>query len=146
MTPIKNFDFFSSQNEIVSFFIEEGFDLVKGQQLLRSEWLMSKNGMYSLLMTKDGRLELFSCNSKRPVWTKTPADRLVMQSDGNLVLYDDMSNVVWESKTNKLTNGNRFELQNNGNMVVVSETGQVVWAQNITQSKSILIFSIYFYY
>ena len=113
----------------------------KGEQLSRSEWLASDNELFSLLMRKNGQLELYFCNSKRPLWVIDSADRLAMQSDGNLVLFDSSNNLVWESGTKK-SKVDRLVLQNDGNLAILSATNQVVWSLNSSQCKN---FSLLYY-
>ncbi len=54
---------------------------------------------------------------------------LVLQRDGNLVLYDARRNPLWASNTN----GQRVEkclMQRDGNLVLYHRNGQPVWASN----------------
>ena len=54
---------------------------------------------------------------------------LVMQRDGNLVLYDARRHPLWASNTN----GQRVEkciMQRDGNLVLYLRNGQPVWASN----------------
>lgn len=60
-------------------------------------------------------------------WLASPAGRLVMQDDGNLVLYAAQNTAIWASNTG----GNRgayLALQGDGNAVVISSTGRPLWA------------------
>jgi hypothetical protein len=55
--------------------------------------------------------------------------RLVMQRDGNLVLYDQRRQPLWASNTQ----GQRVErciMQRDGNLVLYLRNGQPVWASN----------------
>jgi len=55
--------------------------------------------------------------------------RLVMQRDGNLVLYDRRRHPLWASNTE----GQRVEkciMQRDGNLVLYLRNGQPVWASN----------------
>ncbi|HET6919148.1 MAG TPA: fibronectin type III domain-containing protein [Jiangellaceae bacterium] len=104
-----------------------GDTLAAGQKLDRGQWLMSSDGRYTLHMQTDGNLVAYN-SAHRAIWatdrlgtfaivqwdgnfveygsgalwaTNTAgsgANRLVMQSDGNLVLYAG-SRVVWASNT-----------------------------------------------
>lgn len=55
--------------------------------------------------------------------------QLVLQRDGNLVLYDKRRHPLWASNTN----GQRVEkciMQRDGNLVLYHRNGQPVWASN----------------
>ncbi len=54
--------------------------------------------------------------------------RLVMQSDGNLVVYDEFNRARWASNT--VNRGWRAAFQEDGNFVVYSRSGRAVWASN----------------
>ncbi|MFJ6901940.1 hypothetical protein [Streptomyces hokutonensis] len=51
--------------------------------------------------------------------------RLVMQTDGNLVVYDELSQPRWGSDT--VGHGWRATLQDDGNFVVYTRSNQAVW-------------------
>jgi surface antigen len=53
--------------------------------------------------------------------------RLIMQSDGNLVLYTSSGQTLWDSQTNGHL-GAYAVLQGDGNLVVHSATGSVLWS------------------
>ena len=76
----------------------ESIILARSQVLNNGESLYSKNGLYQLILQSDGNLVVY--RSATPVWsTRTNAskpDRLVMQDDGNLVLYRGFS-AAWDS-------------------------------------------------
>ncbi|MEU9719596.1 hypothetical protein [Streptomyces sp. NPDC047976] len=55
--------------------------------------------------------------------------RLVMQTDGNLVLYGSNWGVCWASHTYGL-GGNRAVYQGDGNFVIYTGSGRAVWASN----------------
>lgn len=64
-----------------------------------------------------------------PGMTVTSADdryRLVMQSDGNAVVYAPNRRPIWSSGTYRFS-GSRFVMQPDGNMVVYAPSGAVVW-------------------
>ncbi|MEU3352889.1 hypothetical protein [Streptomyces sp. NPDC037389] len=51
--------------------------------------------------------------------------RLVMQSDGNLVVYDEFGRARWDSRT--VNSGWRAVFQEDGNFVVYTRSGKAVW-------------------
>ncbi|WP_189939175.1 hypothetical protein [Streptomyces sulfonofaciens] len=57
-------------------------------------------------------------------WTATRA-RMVMQGDGNLVIYDENGHARWASHTSG--SGNRAVFQADGNLVVYNSASQPLW-------------------
>jgi len=100
--------------------------LGSGQILYKGETLKSPNGQYKLILQNDGNLVLY--DGGRAIWsTKTQGKRikkLVMQNDGNLVLYGP-NGPLWATNTS----GNRgayLKIQNDGNLVIY----KAVWLTN----------------
>jgi len=57
--------------------------------------------------------------------------KLVMQGDGNLVLYGKDNSAVWSTNTHKRANGPyNFVMQEDGNLVLYAEGNRVLWASN----------------
>ncbi|MFD9794926.1 hypothetical protein ACFWXK_28715 [Streptomyces sp. NPDC059070] len=54
--------------------------------------------------------------------------RLIMQSDGNLVIYDEFNRARWASNT--VGQGWEARLQTDGNFVVYTRSNRPVWASN----------------
>ncbi|MFD9908795.1 hypothetical protein [Streptomyces sp. NPDC059063] len=54
--------------------------------------------------------------------------RLVMQSDGNLVIYDEFNRARWATGT--VGQGWVMRFQEDGNLVVYTRSGRAVWASN----------------
>ena len=101
-------------------------------ELKRGEWKSSQNKDYLLVMGYDGNLVLSYYNGRRIIWqsnTTGYGDRLVMGSDGNLVIYDNKSYPVWQTNTSGW--GDYTILKYNGNLAVVVhvDTGTlIVWS------------------
>jgi hypothetical protein len=97
--------------------------LVPGQSLGPGESLPSPDELYSLFMQFDGNVVLLYGNGAPPpvVWAThtngiTPGE-FIMQTDGNLVLYDSSGQAHWDSNT--WGNPGAFlNVQNDGNVVV----------------------------
>lgn len=53
---------------------------------------------------------------------------LVMQTDGNLVLYGGHSRVLWETRTNGTGSANYLSMQDDGNLVLRNAAGKALWA------------------
>ncbi len=92
--------------------------LQDGQMLRIGDTLKSQNGQYRLVLQSDGNLVLY--NRHRAIWSTGTlgkhAKKLMMQSDGNLVLYGT-GGPIWASNTS----GNRdafVKLQDDGNLVI----------------------------
>lgn len=82
---------------------------------------------YTLLFTATGNLEIRRAASDALEWESgTSGDRLVMQEDGNLVIYSADGAPLWA--TNTSGNGNAVLLaHDDGSLEIVSEEGLVVW-------------------
>lgn len=72
--------------------------LFPGQDLIRNDRLVSENGKY----------------------------RLVFQEDGNLVLYNNQDDAMWNSGTSN-QGGQIAKLQEDGNFVIYAEGGRLLW-------------------
>lgn len=99
--------------------------LEEGQQLGVGESLTSENGAYKLLLQEDGNLVLYSGGDA--VWaTATDGQNVVrasVQADGNFVLYTP-EKPVWASQT-KGADKVLLVLQDDRNLVLYSEKGPV---------------------
>jgi len=85
-------------------------------------------------MQDDGNLVLYCGPSNNVVWaTHTHGiainGGLILQADGNLVLYRYNGTPVWNSVTSG-TEVERFVVQNDGNFVGYGKYGKVFWASH----------------
>ncbi len=55
---------------------------------------------------------------------------LIMQSDGNAVLYNSQSQPLWSTNTGGLIKPRDFTMQTDGNLVLYDTSGQPHWASN----------------
>lgn len=99
-----------------------------GERLLPGQRLT--NGPYNLIMQNDGNLVLYL--DRRPLWasgTDGIAVRdAIMQNDGNLVLYRHNGQPVWASNTAGRP-GAYLQLQSDGNLVIYwTPPVQPIWA------------------
>ncbi|HZH75013.1 MAG TPA: D-alanyl-D-alanine carboxypeptidase family protein, partial [Archangium sp.] len=88
--------------------------------------LVSNNGLYRLVLQNDGNLVLYGPDGVR--WTPgapSTGNQLVLQ-DGNLVLYDTSGKFIWQSGSGGNI-GAWLALQHDGNLVVYSASGKVLW-------------------
>jgi hypothetical protein len=56
-----------------------------------------------------------------------------MQTDGNLVIYDDKPLPLWATHTSQAADFSYLRVQDDGNLVLYQPNGQPVWASNTVQ-------------
>ena len=99
-----------------------------GQVLEPGESLVSGDGRYRLIMQGDGNLVLYS--PSRALWHTSTQGRspgfFVLQGDGNLVIYGADGRPYWASWTQG-RGGNSLYMQGDGNLVLYTSGGQPVW-------------------
>jgi D-alanyl-D-alanine carboxypeptidase/D-mannose binding lectin len=101
--------------------------LHSGETLATGHEIRSPDERHRLVMQTDGNLVVYGPNGAR--WftgTSTSSGRLVMQADGNLVVYDSANGAHWNSGTRGY-NGAWLVLQNDGNLVIYDATGTARW-------------------
>ncbi|RTZ89777.1 MAG: lectin [Deltaproteobacteria bacterium] len=116
-----------------------GDRLNAGNALLPGQHLISQNRIYTFSLQKDGNMVLRKAESlkskkKHILWnsgTSGPVDKLLMQQDGNLVLYHG-GKAKWSTGTNG-NPGAYFIMQNDGNAVVYSKNNKALWSTNTPQ-------------
>lgn len=97
--------------------------------MLKGGWLVSQNGIFILTMTLNGNLMLSFKNRNLIRWeskTSGRGERLVMEQNGNLVIYDKNKNIVWESGTTG--RGEYLQLENEANLVVYDSNQIEIWS------------------
>jgi len=91
--------------------------------------ITSSDGRYRLIMQDDGNLVLYSIN--RPLWSSRtdgkPVTKATMQNDGNLVLYDAQGRPYWSSGTAGRGTSS-LVMQGDGNLVIYDTGGQPTWS------------------
>ncbi len=110
-----------------------GSSLERGQTLASGDALQSPNGRFQLSMEKDGELLLVKApnrlNSEPYVITGLafgdPGSRLVLQTDGNLVLYG-VDGTVFEDFGTAGSAAQSLVVQDDGNVVLYSSSGVVL--------------------
>ena len=104
-------------------------ELTANVSLTANQSLASCNGDYSLIMQGDGNLVLYQGSTA--LWASntagSAADEAIMQGDGNLVLYTSSGTPVWASNTAG-NDGAYLEVQNDGNVVIYSASGSALWS------------------
>ena len=98
------------------------------QALVHGRSQKSCDGRFSLVMQDDGNLVLYQ--SSTVLWsTRTSlsaAYTAIMQSDGNFVLYDWFNTPILSTGTSGHVGAYAF-VQNDGNFVIYSSTGVPLW-------------------
>ena len=106
--------------------------LAKGESLLAGASRPSQDGRFVLTYQHDGNLVLYEVVSGQPLWATytqgSSAGVTVMQSDGNLVVYDGSSVARWASGTG--ATAERLYVQDDGNLVIRDASGTPLWASN----------------
>jgi hypothetical protein len=104
-------------------------ELTANVSLAANQSLASCNGDYSLIMQGDGNLVLYQGSTA--LWASNTvgsgADEAILQGDGNFVLYTSSGTPVWASNTAGNT-GAYLNVQNDGNVVIYSASGAALWS------------------
>jgi hypothetical protein len=108
-----------------------GGGLMAGDRLNKGQYVISADKRLKLQLQDNGNLVLFSCSKafgEDPLWhsnTKgSDASNVIMQEDGNLVLYNNYKKVIWSSKTQG-NPGASLVLQRDGDVVVALNKKQL---------------------
>ncbi|HYC88577.1 MAG TPA: hypothetical protein VEO54_05150 [Thermoanaerobaculia bacterium] len=106
--------------------------LLPGESLGPGGHLRSEDRRFVLILQHDGNLVLYK--DGQPQWrSDLPVRLAAMQADGNFVLYDEQR-AVWESATG--TPGSQLVLQSDGNLVVYDPDGQPLWASGAITARA----------
>ena len=101
------------------------------EQLNIDGFLTSTNGMFRLLMQRDGNLVLYRMVDQQPIWQSgtagLPSQCALMQTDGNFVVYGP-NGALWQSGTAGRA-GAGLLMQDDGNLVIYYGQSPV-WATN----------------
>ena len=113
--------------------------LSSGDSLNKNQYIISQDGQSTLNMQSDGNLVLYQ--NYKAVWSSqtsgTDAIKLIMQSDGNLVLYDSKNSPLWNSGTPGSSSSSAY-LQSDGNFVVYSSLGTPRWSTSTFHNPNLL--------
>jgi Carbohydrate binding module (family 6) len=104
-------------------------ELTANVSLTANQSLASCNGEFTLIMQGDGNLVLYQGGTA--LWASgtagSGADEAIMQGDGNFVLYTGSGTPVWASNTAGNA-GAYLDLQGDGNVVIDSASGSALWS------------------
>jgi hypothetical protein len=111
----------------------KGSELKKGQALEREQYLSSPNKKFVAKLQQDGNFVVFS--TARVLWATATenksANHLILQDDGNLVIYKGDNKALWDTGTWKSgKKADRLVMQDDGNLVAYASSGAAVWATN----------------
>jgi hypothetical protein len=105
--------------------------------LTPGESITSENGRFTLLLQTDGNLVEYGSHNNA-IWASGTVGKkvtdLVMQSDGNLVLYNG-STPVWATHTDG-NPGAFLDLRNDGN-IIITRGNVPFWSSNSTRQTSL---------
>ncbi|GAA4683830.1 hypothetical protein GCM10025780_31990 [Frondihabitans cladoniiphilus] len=103
--------------------------LQAGASLVAGDYLHTPSGTDVLVLQPDGNLVLYVNGVAR--WNSGASgnsnSRLVLQGDGNLVLYSSSGAALWFTGTDGNGAGAHLALQTDGNLVLYSASGRALW-------------------
>lgn len=103
--------------------------LTAGQRLVSGATVTSPAGKYRLVMQTDGNLVERRVAGNVAIWTSRTAGRpgagLIVQTDGNVVVYPRTGRAVWSTRTSG--SGVTLSIQDDGNLVVRASSGRALW-------------------
>jgi hypothetical protein len=116
--------------------VSQGDIMQPGETLNPNQSISSANGQFEFAYQTDGNLVLYRLRDGHPLWASNtagqPDEVCIMQSDGNLVIYDGDATPVWASNTAGHP-GSRLVVQDDGNVVIYDPAGVALWATNTVQ-------------
>ncbi|HEX9001315.1 MAG TPA: hypothetical protein VGB07_15525 [Blastocatellia bacterium] len=111
---------------------DKGNRLSVGEQLGVGQSLKSNNGAYTLVLQTDGNLVLYKTGGSH-TWAAFPkpgGTKLILQGDGNLVLYASDNRVMWSSGSNVCKGASFLVLQDDGNLVIYNSDNRAIWSKD----------------
>lgn len=113
--------------------------LVPNSSLAPGQSITSLNGRYNFTYQGDGNLVLYKHypnGSQKALWASgtngKPGQTCIMQTDGNLVLYNGAHKPLWSSNTFH-DPGSALVMQDDGNAVIYNTAHKAIWASNTMQ-------------
>ena len=116
--------------------------LSMNQPMVPGQFIVSKNQRYKFTYQTDANIVLYRVSDGRALWAMQtvngaygyPPGKLIMQTDGNLVAYDNANAAKWASNTgNRGASPWRLVMQNDGNVVLYDNNNTATWATNTAQ-------------
>ncbi|KAF4972003.1 hypothetical protein FSARC_1333 [Fusarium sarcochroum] len=115
-----------------------GDRLDNGSWLSPGESLWSPNGSNELRMQEDGKIAVYwdgGCTYQSSEDEHEGIKGLVMQDDGNLVIYDENDEAVWASNTEGSGDSVHLVVQDDGNVVLYQDDEEAVWSSGTVQQQ-----------
>jgi hypothetical protein len=111
--------------------VATGATMWPGQVLRAGQSLTSPNGKYSLVYQADCNLVVYRNSDREGLWDSDThgwqqPGAIMMQPDGNLVMWDIVLNPIWATGTS--AGGSRLQVQDDGNVVIYRPDNTSVWA------------------
>jgi len=106
-----------------------------GEGLAHQQSAWSCDGRFEFKFQSDSNLVLYKYagGTATPIWASGTwnmgGDKLIMQEDGNLVIYKANGSPIWASGTNGSA-GSRLDVQDDGNVVIYNASNQPIWHTN----------------
>lgn len=104
-------------------------DSIVNSGLALNQGLISQNGQYTAIHQWDGNFVVY--DRGRAIWatntSKGGSTNLMMQKDGNLVMYTKNGTPIWSSNSQG-KGGYRLIIQNDGNLVIYTADNRPIWA------------------
>lgn len=102
-----------------------------GYRFIVGKRVYSPNNEYYVVFQDDGNMVVYNRSSK-VIWqsnTYNKGTRAIFQEDGNLVIYDMTNHAVFSSGTTN-TNARTLIMQDDGNFVIYDRNNKSLWGSN----------------
>jgi pimeloyl-ACP methyl ester carboxylesterase len=103
--------------------------MLPGDVLRPGEWILSNDGRFEFVYQGDGNLVLYQQGTA--IWHTGTNGRapgmVIMQHDGNFVMYDENNVPIWSSIGSYGHSGAWLVVQDDGNVVIYSDEGTPLW-------------------
>lgn len=115
--------------------------LVPNHGLRQGESITSHNGHARLIHQQDGNVVLYAnlVNGPHPIWATNTNGRqtsnFILQSDGNIVLYDGQNQPCWSSNTSG-HQVSRLTIQGDLNLVLYDGGNQPKWSSSTCNNQN----------
>ncbi|XP_033885570.1 B-type lectin plumieribetin-like isoform X1 [Acipenser ruthenus] len=99
--------------------------------LTKGQCIFSTNGKYKVIFQNDGNFVVYEYREGVPIWAsdtwgKRNADKVIMQGDCNLVMYNTKGTALWKSNTH-MPNCQAccLTMQDDGNVVIYRDNKEI---------------------
>ena len=109
--------------------------LAAGQGLIPGASITSPSGCFKLTLQDDGNAVI--TDQGAAIWSSSssgaPSANIVMQSDGNMVVYGPVGEVFWAAGSGGHPGGGFVQMQNDGNLVIY-QGSTVLWSSSTART------------